>query len=147
MQKDVKNFVFFSQSDILLLYFDFMIRIPYTLIAYLSSLFFSINTYAAEDNILWISQDRLRNGDITYADIPLMIVSAIEFLLAVAGSISVVALIYHAVRMQLASGITGDSSGVDKAKKWMYGAMLGFVLSMSGWFLMTKFVALLSSAT
>ena len=76
-----------------------------------------------------------------------MIVSAIEFLLAVAGSISVVALIYHAVRMQLASGITGDSSGVDKAKKWIYGAMLGFVLSMSGWFLMTKFVALLSSAT
>lgn len=147
MQKDVKNFVFFIQSDILLLYFDFMTRIPYTLIALLSSLFFSINTYAAEDNILWVSQDRLRNGDITYADIPLMIVSAIEFLLAVAGSISVVALIYHAVRMQLASGITGDSSGVDKAKKWIYGAMLGFVLSMSGWFLMTKFVALLSSAT
>ncbi len=76
-----------------------------------------------------------------------MIVSAIEFLLAIAGSICVVALIYHAVRMQLASGITGDSSWVDKAKKWMYGAMLGFVLSMSGWFLMTKFVALLSAST
>ena len=58
MQKDVKNFVFFIQSDILLLYFDFMTRIPYTLIALLSSLFFSINTYAAEDNILWVSQDR-----------------------------------------------------------------------------------------
>ena len=51
------------------------------------------------------------------ADIPIMIVSIIEFLLALAGSISVVALIYHAVRMQLASGITGDSSGAQNAKK------------------------------
>jgi hypothetical protein len=39
-----------------------------------------------------------------------MIVSIIKFLLGLAGSISVVALIYHAVKMQLASGITGDSS-------------------------------------
>ncbi len=101
---------------------------------------------SSTDNILGISQDRLRTGNITYTDIPLMIVNAIEFLLAIAGSISVVALIYHAVRMQLASGITGDASGVDKAKKWMYGAMFGFVLSMSGWFLMTKFVALLSGS-
>ncbi len=39
-----------------------------------------------------------------------MIVSVINFILALAASIAVVALIYHAVRMQLASGITGDSS-------------------------------------
>jgi hypothetical protein len=43
-------------------------------------------------------------------DIPVMIASAVEYLMALAGSIAVVALIYHAVRMQLASGITGDSS-------------------------------------
>ncbi len=99
------------------------------------------------DNILGISTERLRNGDITIADIPLMIVSIIQFLLGLAGSISVVALIYHAVKMQLASGITGDSSWVDKSKKWMKWALLGFVVSMSAWFLMTKFIELLSSNT
>ena len=101
----------------------------------------------ASDNILGISTERLRNGDITVSDIPKMIVSIIAFLLGLAGSISVVALIYHAVKMQLASGITGDSSWVDKAKKWMKWALLGFVLAMSAWFLMTKFIELLSSAT
>lgn len=62
------------------------------------------------NNILGIEFDRLRNGDITMADIPLAIVSVIQFLLAIAGSVAVAALIYHAVKMQLASGITGDSS-------------------------------------
>lgn len=51
--------------------------------------------------------------------IPNAIVAVITFLLAIAGSLSVMALIYHAVKMQLASGITGDSSGVDKAKAGM----------------------------
>jgi hypothetical protein len=43
-------------------------------------------------------------------------VNIIEFLLGIAGTLSVVALIYHALQMQIHSGITGDSSGVDKAK-------------------------------
>jgi hypothetical protein len=60
--------------------------------------------------MLGIDNDRLRSGDITMNDIPVMIASIIETLLALAGAICVVALIYHAVRMQLASGITGDSS-------------------------------------
>jgi hypothetical protein len=47
--------------------------------------------------------------------------------------------------MQLASGITGDSSWVDKAKRGMKGALLGFILAMSAWFLMSRLVALLSS--
>jgi hypothetical protein len=64
----------------------------------------------AEDNILGKSDTDLRNGNITLEDIPLMIASAIEYIMALAGSIAVVALIYHAVRMQFASGITGDSS-------------------------------------
>lgn len=45
--------------------------------------------------------------------------NVIDFMLIFAGAISVAALIYHAVKMQLASGITGDSSGVDHAKHGM----------------------------
>lgn len=61
----------------------------------------------------------IRNGNFTMDDIPKIITGVIEILLAIAGTVSIVALIYHAVKMQLASGITGDSSGVDKAKAGM----------------------------
>ncbi len=93
------------------------------------------------------SSDDLRNGNITMEDIPKIIAGFIEILLGIAGTVSIVALIYHALQMQLASGITGDSTGVDKAKAGMKWALLGFALSLSAWFLITKFVELLSSAT
>ena len=80
-------------------------------------------------------------------DIPKIIAGFIEILLGIAGTVSIVALIYHALQMQLASGITGDSTWVDKAKAGMKWALLGFALSLSAWFLITKFVELLSSAT
>ena len=38
-------------------------------------------------------------------DIPQMLAGLIEILLGLAGTVSIVALIYHAVQMQLASGI------------------------------------------
>jgi uncharacterized membrane protein len=74
-------------------------------------------TAYAANNILGLSDTQIRDGNITLDDIPLIIASAVEFLLGIAASIAIVALIYHAVRMQIASGITGDSTGVDKAKK------------------------------
>jgi hypothetical protein len=49
--------------------------------------------------------------------IPTVILSIIKTLLGIAGTVAIFSLIYHAVQMQLNSGITGDSSGVDKAKK------------------------------
>lgn len=52
-------------------------------------------------------------------DIPKIITGVIEILLGLAGTISIVALIYHALQMQFASGITGDSSKVDSAKAGM----------------------------
>jgi hypothetical protein len=42
--------------------------------------------------------------------IPAVIISVINVLLGVAGTVAVVALIYYAVQMQINSGITGDSS-------------------------------------
>ena len=77
----------------------------------------------------------------------MIIVSAIEVLLVLVGTICVVAIIYHAVRMQFFSGVMWDSSWVDKAKKWIYSAMIGFVLSMSSWFIMTKIVAIFAGMT
>jgi hypothetical protein len=102
------------------------------------------NTAGIYGNGNTVSKNDLRTGNITLSTIPLLIVSVIETLLLLAGSICVVAIIYHAVKMQISSGITGDSSGVDKAKSGVKGAMIGFVLSMSAWFLMTKLVAIFS---
>lgn len=76
-----------------------------------------------------------------------MIVNIIKNLLALTGGICVVALIYHALRMQLASGVTGDSSQIDHAKDGIRGSIIGFILSMSAWFLMTKFVEILSNVS
>ena len=68
-----------------------------------------------KDNSL--TMEKLRSGDLTIQSIPDAIVSVISTLLAVAGTVAIFSLIYHAVQMQINSGITGDSSGVDKAKK------------------------------
>jgi hypothetical protein len=99
------------------------------------------------NNIYNVSQADLRNGNITLDRIPMMIASAIEYLLLIAGSVAVVSLIYHAARMQIASGITGDSSWVDRAKKWIYWSIAGFVLAMSAWFLVTKVVEFMAGIT
>jgi Type IV secretion system pilin len=79
--------------------------------------------------------------------IPAVIISVINVLLGVAGTVAVVALIYYAVQMQLASGITGDSSKVDNAKKGMTGALIGFVVAILAWFIVIRFVEILSSVS
>ncbi len=104
-----------------------------------------INTNNKKDNILWIEEWKLRKGEVSMDDIPDIIVSVISTLLGIAGSIAIASLIYHAVQMQINSGITGDSSWVDKAKKGMTGALIGFVIAISAWFLVTHAVALLGS--
>ena len=79
--------------------------------------------------------------------IPQVIVSIIQTLLGIAGTVAIFSLIYHAVQMQINSGITGDSSGVDKAKKGMTGALIGFVIAIAAWFLVTRAVDLLSAVS
>ena len=69
------------------------------------------------DNILGVENEDLRAGNVSMDTIPQVIVSVIEFLIGIAGTIAIVGLIYNAVQMQLHSGIMGDTSGVDKAKK------------------------------
>jgi uncharacterized membrane protein len=49
------------------------------------------------------------------------------------------------VQMQLNSGIMGDTSWVDKAKKWMIGSLIGFVVAVLAWFIVTRFVEILSN--
>lgn len=105
------------------------------------------NTDTSTENILGIQNNSLRDGNVDMNTIPEIILSIIKTLLAVAGTVAIFSLIYHAVQMQINSGITGDSSGVDKAKKGMIGALIGFVIAISAWFLVTQAVDLLATAT
>jgi hypothetical protein len=96
------------------------------------------------DNVLWLDDADLRNGNVNMDTIPLIMRNMINFLLGIAGTVAIASLIYHAVQMQINSGITGDSSGVDKAKKWMIGSLIGFVIAILAWFIVIRFVEILS---
>lgn len=71
----------------------------------------------SSSNITGISDEKLRNGDVRMSDIPIAIASITQIIIGLAGTISILMLIYFAVKMQLASGFTGDVSGADSAKK------------------------------
>lgn len=79
--------------------------------------------------------------------IPLVLSTIINTIIYLSGTISAFMLIYFAVKMQLASGITGDSSGVDSAKKGMIAAGVGFAISISAWFLMARIMEILVNVT
>ncbi len=86
--------------------------------------------------------DKLKAWDVGLDDIPKIIVNLVEFLLGIAGAISVVVIIYWALQMQLNSGIMGKSD--DKWRKIIMGGIVGFILSISSWFIITKFVEIIS---
>lgn len=104
-----------------------------------------VNTSQDTGNITGIEAGKLRQGDVDMNTIPKVIVSIIETLLGVAGTVAIFGLIYNAIKMQLKSGITGDSSGVDSAKKGMIASLVGFVLAILAWFLVTRLVELLGA--
>ncbi len=105
----------------------------------------SVNDTNIYNNTL--TNEQLRKWEVDMYSIPRAIAGMVEILIWIAGTIAIAALIYHAVQMQINSGITGDSSWVDKAKKWMFGSLIGFVIALLSWFLVTRLVEILTNAT
>lgn len=104
----------------------------------------SSSTDYSSDNILGQYNSDLREGNVDMNTVADVIIAMVEVLIGIAGTVAVFSLIYHGLQMQINSGITGDSSGVDKAKKWMIDAWIGFVIAISAWFLVTRAVDLLN---
>lgn len=100
----------------------------------------------AQESILGINDGDLRAGNVNIDSIPGVIATATEVIIAVAGTISIFMLIFYAVQMQLNSGITGDSTGVEKSKKGMIASGVGFVISISAWFVVARIIDLLNIA-
>ena len=99
-----------------------------------------------QESILGINDGDLRAGNVNIDSIPGVIATVTEVIIGVAGTISIFMLIFYAVQMQLNSGITGDSTGVEKSKKGMIASGVGFVISISAWFVVARIIDLLNIA-
>ncbi len=90
---------------------------------------------AADTTYLGISKENLRSGNITTDDIPKVIVSLINIVLAIAGTVSLVMIIYGAFQMVMGS----YEQNVKEGKQTITYALIGLVISASSWFII-KFV-------
>ncbi len=95
----------------------------------------SLNIAQAADTYLGISKENLRSGNITTDDIPKVIVSLINIVLAIAGTVSLVMIIYGAFQMVMGS----YEQNVKEGKQTITYALIGLVISASSWFII-KFV-------
>jgi hypothetical protein len=87
--------------------------------------------WAADENWLGIKNDKLRSGDVGFDSIPTLIISVTNFLMGLVGTISMLVIIYGAIRM----GMGSLSSDKETGKKIIGGGIIGFVIAVSGWFL------------
>ncbi len=101
--------------------------------------------HADSGSIVWDSSfnTKLRSGDVSFKDIPVMIVYATEFFLAIAGTVSIVAIIYGAIKMQIHSDAFGGHNN-EEWKKTVIAGITGFAISISAWFLIKKFVEVIA---
>lgn len=96
---------------------------------------FSLRTVQAADTYLGISKENLRSGNITTDDIPRVIVALINIVLALAGTVSLMMIIYGAFQMVMGS----YEQNVKVGKQTITYALIGLVISASSWFII-KFV-------
>jgi len=88
----------------------------------------SIQAEAAQ-NILWISNTKLREWDITIDDIPTAIKSAIDFFMGIAGTIAVIFVIIWAYKILFGS-LQQDKT---KWRDTIIMALWGFALAALAW--------------
>lgn len=86
---------------------------------------------ASGNNWLGVDNSDLRNGNIGFESIPGMILSVTNFLLGFVGTISMIMIIYGAVR--IGYGAVADDK--EAGKKIVTAWIVGFVISVSGWFI------------
>lgn len=107
----------------------------YTFVVFLTSLL-SEHVFAADSGILGgngaVTSTDLRNGDIGFSDIPKMISYATTFILAFAGTVSVIMIIYGAFQMAL-FGLTAQEK--KKGAETIQHGIIGFVIAVSSWFI------------
>lgn len=111
-----------------------MKKIFYILLSY--SLL-SQRSFAADDNILWIDNDDLRNGNVGLEDIPNAIRSLIDFFMGIAGTIAVIFIIIWAYKILFWSLQQDKTKGRDT----IIMALSGFALAALSWMIIKVILA------
>lgn len=78
-----------------------------------------------------VTSTKLKNGDISFSDIPGMIKVVTEFLLGFSASIAMIMLIVGALQYSLASIDQNKKKAMDTIQM----SITGFVVSVSAWFI------------
>ncbi len=105
----------------------------YLLIAFIST----VHTTFAADNILWISNSDLRNGDVHLDDIPNAIRSAIDFFMGIAGTVAVIFVIIWAYKILFGSLQQDKTKGRDT----IIMALSWFALAALAWLIIKTIIA------
>lgn len=115
-----------------------MIKIFYILLG-LSSLFVTDVFAASSTNILWLDNDKLRNWEISFEDIPKAIQSATSFVLWFSSTIAVIMIIVGWLRYSLGS-IEWSSPNKTKAQDTIKYGITWMVISVSAWFIVNLII-------
>ena len=94
-------------------------------------------TFSANDNILGISDTRLRDGDVHIDDIPVAIWSAIDFFMSIAWTIAVIFVIIWAYKILFWS-IQQDKT---KWRDTIIMALWGFALAALSWMIIKVIIS------
>ncbi len=93
--------------------------------------------YAADDNILWISNTKLRSGDVHIDDIPVAIRSIIDFFMWLAGTVAVIMIVIGAYKILFGS-LQNDRS---KWRDTIIMALVGFALAALAWVIIKTIIS------
>lgn len=91
---------------------------------------------ASAANWLGVSDSSLRDGDVSFGTIPAIILNVTNFLLSFVGTISMIMIIYGAVRM----GYGAVANDKEVGKKIISAGIFGFIIAVSGWFIINLII-------
>lgn len=94
---------------------------------------------AFADNILWIDDEKLKQGDVTFSDIPKAIQSIISFILGFAATIAMIMIIVWALKYSLWS-VEWNSPNKTKAMDTIKYGIMWFIIAISSWFIINLIV-------
>ncbi len=105
----------------------------YILLAYTSV----AQSYASDDNILGISNSRLRSGRVWLDDIPTAIRSAIDFFMGIAATVAVIFVVIGAYKILFWSLQQDKTKGRDT----IIAALWGFALAALSWMIIRLIIS------
>lgn len=92
-----------------------------------------------EDNILWISEEKIKTWNITFDDIPKIIQHATTFLLWFAATIAMIMIIVGAFKYTIWS-VEWSAPNKQKANDTIKYGVIWFVVAVSAWFIINVLV-------